>query len=134
MSIQKQIILFDGVCNFCNYWVDFVLQRDKNDLFRFSALQSSTAIELLKKYNLDSSSQDTFVLIAGDKVYTKSTAAFLVCKQIQGPIKIFFPFIIIPKFIRDFIYDLIAGSRYKLFGKRESCRIPTEGEKKKFLN
>ncbi|MGB5287451.1 MAG: thiol-disulfide oxidoreductase DCC family protein [Ignavibacteriaceae bacterium] len=133
MINQKQIIIFDGVCNFCNFWVNFVIKRDKNDLFRFTALQSSTGIELLNKYNLDSSNQDTFFLIADNKVYTKSTAAIIVCKQLSGIIKIFYTFIIVPGFIRDFIYDLIAKNRYNLFGKRESCRIPTEEEKKKFL-
>jgi len=130
---KKQIILFDGICNFCNFWVGFVINRDKNDLFRFAALQSSTGIELLKKYNLDSSSQDTFFLIADNKVYTKSTAALIVCKQLKGIIKILFVFIIIPKFIRDFVYDLIAKNRYRLFGKKEICRIPTEAEMNKFL-
>jgi predicted DCC family thiol-disulfide oxidoreductase YuxK len=133
LNNQKKIILFDGVCNFCNFWVDFVLKRDKKDLFRFSALQSSKGIELLKKYNFDSFSIDTFVIIVGNKFYTKSTAALLVCKQLKGLIKILFPFIIIPKFIRDFIYDIIAKNRYKLFGKRESCRIPTKAEEYKFL-
>lgn len=133
MIDQKQIILFDGVCNFCSFWVDFVLKRDKNDLFKFCALQSSKGIELVKKYNLDSSRQDTFFLISGNKVYTKSTAALIVCKQLKGMIKIMFVFIIIPKFARDFIYDLIAKNRYKLFGKRERCRIPTAAEMNKFL-
>jgi len=130
---QKQIILFDGVCNFCNFWIDFVLKRDKNDLFKFSAIQSSKGIELFKKYNLDSSRQYTFFLISGNKVYTKSTAMLIVCKQLKGVIKILFVFIIIPKFMRDFIYDLIAKNRYRLFGKKEVCRIPTEEEMHKFL-
>lgn len=133
MIDQKQIILFDGVCNFCSFWVDFVLKRDKNDLFKFSAIQSSKGIELVKKYNLDSSWQDTFLLISGNKVYTKSTAALIVCKQLKGIIKILFVFIFIPKLIRDFIYDLIAKNRYRLFGKKEVCRIPTEAEMNKFL-
>ena len=133
MIYKNQIILFDGVCNFCNFWVDFVIKRDKKNLFRFAALQSATGIELLKKYNLDSSSQVTFFLIADNKIYTKSTAALIVCKQLSGIIKILYTFIIVPGFIRDFIYDLIAKNRYNLFGKRESCRIPTEEEKNKFL-
>lgn len=133
MIDQKQIILFDGVCNFCSFWVDFVLKRDKNDLFKFSAIQSSKGIEFVKKYNLDSSWQDTFLLISGNKVYTKSTAALIVCKQLKGIIKILFVFIFIPKLIRDFIYDLIAKNRYRLFGKKEVCRIPTEAEMNKFL-
>jgi predicted DCC family thiol-disulfide oxidoreductase YuxK len=130
---QKQIILFDGVCNFCSFWVDFVIKRDKKDIFRFAALQSEKAKMLLDKFNFDGSSLDTFVLIAGVNFFTKSTAALLVSKELQSPIKIIYPLIILPKFFRDFLYDLIAKHRYKIFGKRNECKIPTEEEKKKFL-
>lgn len=133
MINQKQIILFDGVCNFCNFWVDFVIKRDKKDLFKFAALQSEKAKELTEKFNFDITSLDTFILIVGDKLYTKSTAALLVCKELKSPIKILYPLTILPKFLRDFVYDLIAKNRYKLFGKRDSCRVPTEEEKLKFL-
>ena len=133
MIDEIQIILFDGVCNFCNFWVNFVIKRDKEDLFRFAALQSEKAKELISKFNFDASKQDTFILIAGDKLYTKSTAVLMICKQLIGLIKILYPFIILPKFFRDFIYDLVAENRYKLFGRKESCRVPTEEEKQKFL-
>lgn len=133
MIDEKQIILFDGVCNFCNFWVNFVIKRDKKDLFRFAALQSEKAKEFSDKFNFDTSSMNTFVLIDGDHLYTKSTAALKICKQLTGPIKIFYPFISLPKFLRDFIYDLVAKNRYKFFGKRDSCRIPTAEEKLKFL-
>jgi len=131
---KNQIILFDGVCNFCNFLVDFIIKHDKKNLFKFAALQSSTGRDLLKSSNLNLMSQDTFILIDGDKVYIKSTAALIICKQLSGFTKILFTFIIIPKFIRDFIYDLIAKNRYKFFGKRKSCRIPTEAEMNKFLS
>jgi len=130
---EKQIILFDGVCNFCNFWVNFVLKRDKKDLFRFAALQSEKAKELTSKFKFDTSKLDTFILIAENKLYTKSTAALMICKQLNGLIKILSPLIILPKFFRDFIYDLIAKNRYKIFGRRESCRIPTVEDKLKFL-
>jgi len=130
---EKQIILFDGVCNFCNFWVNFVLKRDKKDLFRFAALQSEKAKELTSKFKFDTSKLDTFILIAENKLYTKSTAALMICKQLNGSIKILSLFIILPKIFRDFIYDMIAKNRYKLFGKRESCRVPTKEEKLKFL-
>ena len=133
MIDEKQIILFDGVCNFCNFWVNFVIKRDKKDLFRFAALQSEKAKEFSDKFNFDTSSMNTFVLIDGDHLHTKSTAALKICKQLTGPIKIFYPFISLPKFFRDFIYDLVAKNRYKFFGKRDSCRIPTAEEKLKFL-
>ena len=133
MTDEKQIILFDGVCNFCNFWVNFVIKRDKKDLFRFAALQSEKAKGLISKFNFDASKQDTFILIAGDKLYTKSTAALMICKQLNGLIKILFSFIVLPKFFRDFTYDLVAENRYKLFGRKESCRVPTEEERLKFL-
>jgi len=130
---EKQIILFDGVCNFCNFWVNFVLKRDKKDLFRFAALQSEKAKELTSKFKFDTSKLDTFILIAVNKLYTKSTAALMICKQLNGLVKILYPLIILPKFFRDFIYDLIAKNRYKIFGRRESCRILTVDDKLKFL-
>jgi len=130
---EKQIILFDGVCNFCNFWVNFVLKRDKKDLFRFAALQSEKAKELTSKFKFDTSKLDTFILIAENKLYTKSTAALMICKQLIGLVKILYPLIILPKFFRDFIYDLIAKNRYKIFGRRESCRILTVDDKLKFL-
>jgi predicted DCC family thiol-disulfide oxidoreductase YuxK len=133
LKSEKQIILFDGVCNFCNFWVNFVIKRDNRDIFRFSALQSDVSKEIIHRINYDISNPDTFVLIIGEDYYTKSTAALKVCKELSGMIKILYPIIILPKFFRDFVYDLIAKNRYKLFGKTDSCRIPTEEEKLKFL-
>jgi len=130
---NKKIVLFDGVCNFCNFWVDFVIERDKSDQFRFAPIQSSQAEVLLKNFNVMPSRIESVILISGNDVHTKSTAALRICKELSSPVKILFPLIIIPKFIRDLIYDLIARYRYKLFGKRESCRVPTKEEMDKFL-
>jgi len=96
-------------------------------------LQSEEAKALSDKFKFDSKAMDTFILIAGEKLYTKSTAALMVCKDLNSFIKIIYPLIILPEFFRDFIYDLIARNRYKLFGKRNVCRIPTENDKQKFL-
>jgi predicted DCC family thiol-disulfide oxidoreductase YuxK len=114
--------------------VNFVIKRDKKDLFVFASLQSERTKELAIKFKFDTLKLDTFILLKEDKFYTKSTAALMVCKELSSPIKILFPLIIVPKFLRDFLYDMIAKNRYKLFGKRESCRIPTEEDKLKFLN
>lgn len=127
------IILFDGVCSFCNFWVNFLIDRDKKDRFRFTALQSERGEELLKKYNLSTEDFETFVLIDGDKYYIKSTAALLVLKNLSDLWKILYVFIIVPGSIRDFVYSFIAKHRYKLFGKRETCRGPTPEERNKFL-
>ena len=115
MNNAHYIILFDGVCNFCNFWVNFLLDRDKKDKFRFTALQSETGEKLLKKFNLSTEDFDTFVLIVGDKYYVRSTAALLVAKNLTGLWKMLYVFIIIPKQIRDFLYNLVAKNRYKLF-------------------
>jgi len=133
LTDKKQIILFDGVCNFCNFWVNFVIERDTKDIFRFAALQSEKAKKLTSSFSIDVSKLDTFVLIKGEKFLTKSTAALMICEKLNGPIKILSLFIIVPKIFRDFIYDLIAKNRYKFFGKRESCRIPTKADRLKFL-
>ncbi|MCU0332072.1 MAG: DCC1-like thiol-disulfide oxidoreductase family protein [Ignavibacteriaceae bacterium] len=130
MTDKKQIILFDGVCNFCNFWVNFVIERDSKDIFKFASLQSSIARELTQKLNFDSSSLDTFVLIADDKLYTKSTAALLVSKELKSPVKLIYSLIIFPKFLRDIFYDLIAKHRYKIFGKRDVCYIPSNNVNK----
>lgn len=127
------IVLFDGVCNFCNFWVDFLLKRDKKDKFRFAVLQAERGQELLKKYNLKKEYFDTFVLIDGDKTYIKSTASLVVAKNLGGLWKLLYAFIIIPRPVRDFVYSLIAKNRYSLFGKKDVCRIPTKEERGKFL-
>jgi predicted DCC family thiol-disulfide oxidoreductase YuxK len=110
--------------------VNFVIERDSKDIFKFASLQSSIARELTQKLNFDSSSLDTFVLIADDKLYTKSTAALLVSKELKSPVKLIYSLIIFPKFLRDIFYDLIAKHRYKIFGKRDVCYIPSNNVNK----
>lgn len=128
-----QVILFDGVCNFCNFWVNFIMDRDKHNLFRFAALQSETGEKILRQIEFDSSRLDTFILISGGEHFIKSTAALMIAKNLGGVFKLFYPLIFLPKFFRDFMYDLIAKNRYKIFGRRTNCRIPNEDERKKFL-
>lgn len=130
---KHQIILFDGVCNFCNFWVNFILDRDKNDIFRFTPLQSAKGQGLLKKFSLSADGFETFVLIDGDDHYIKSTAVLKILKHLNSILKILYPLIFLPKFLRDPFYTIVANYRYKIFGKRTVCRIPTETEKKKFL-
>ena len=133
MKQQHQIILFDGICNFCNFWVNFILDRDKRDIFRFAALQSDAGQELLQKLRLKTTDFDTFILIDGETYFSKSTAAIRIAKNLSGPIKIFYLLIYLPKFLRDLFYEMIAKNRYKFFGKRDTCRIPGDEEKMRFL-
>lgn len=131
--MNSKIILFDGVCNFCNFWVNFIIDRDKKDHFKFAALQSSFGQEFLERNNFNSKSFDTFILIEDEKFYIKSTAALRIAKHLKGWPQFVYPFIFLPAFIRDFFYNIIAKNRYKFFGKKNSCRIPTSEEKAKFV-
>ena len=129
----RYIILFDGVCNFCNYWVNYLIARDKNDKFRFAALQSEAGQALLAKFNLQKLEFDTVILIQGEEYFVKSTAALIIAKNISGLYKILYPLIVLPAKLRDLVYNMIAKNRYSIFGKRDVCRVPTEKERKKFL-
>lgn len=130
----KKIILFDGVCNLCNSSVQFIIERDTKNVFLFSSLQSDFGQKILKENNLNEKNFDSIILIDEDKIYQKSDAALRIAKELQSPIKYFNLFLILPQFLRDFGYDLIAKNRYKFFGKQESCWLPTEELKNKFLN
>lgn len=113
--------------------INFTIDRDKNDLYKFAALQSEEGQRLLHLLNKNPDEFESVILIKDMHVFIKSTAALMISKTLSGPIKIIYPFIFLPKFIRDFIYDLIAKNRYKIFGKRDVCRVPTEAERGKFL-
>ena len=129
---SRPIILFDGVCNLCSGSVQFVLKRDKKDLFRFASLQSKPGQELLDKFKLPANTFNSFVLAEGDKIYTRSTAALRVAKDLKG-LKWLYAFRFVPKFIRDGVYNLIAKNRYKWFGKKEECWVPSPELRSRFL-
>lgn len=130
----RPVVLFDGVCNLCNWAVQFILKRDKKKQFLFASLQSKAGKELLRKYNLPEDYINSFVLIDNGKAYTKSTGALRAGKLLGGIHKVLYGFIIIPKFIRDRVYNFIAKNRYKWFGQQESCTVPTPELKARFLN
>lgn len=132
-ALPELIILFDGVCNLCNGRVKFVIRHDKKQQIHFAALQSETGKALLKQYNLSDNNLQSFVFIEKGKAYTQSTAALRVCKYL-GIYKIFYAFLIVPPFIRNAVYHLIANNRYKWFGKEEACMIPTPDIKARFLD
>ncbi|MFT3936035.1 MAG: thiol-disulfide oxidoreductase DCC family protein [Chitinophagaceae bacterium] len=130
---NKKIVLFDGVCNLCSSSVQFILKRDKKNQFLFGSLQGETGQAYLKKYNLPADNFNSFMLVEGEKLYTQSTAALRMLKHIGSAWALFYAFIIVPKFIRDAVYKFIARNRYKWFGKKEACWIPTPALKAKFL-
>jgi len=131
----SKVILFDGVCNICNSSVNFIIDRDPKKEFRFAALQSETGQRLLSSIPATSLQDfDSVVLIEGDRVYKKSTAALRIARRLPGIWSWLYIFIIIPKFLRDPVYDLIANNRYRWFGKKDSCRIPTPELRSRFLD
>ena len=130
---SQPILLFDGVCNLCNGAVQFVIKNDKKNQFHFATLQSEVGAALLKVYSLPRDVLDTFVVITKNNVLTRSTAALEVAKTIGGLWTLAYIFIIIPKFIRDAIYNWVARSRYRWFGKKDSCMIPTPELRERFL-
>lgn len=128
------VILFDGVCKFCNYWVNFAIRRDKKKNLRFAALQNEAAQNLLKEFDMEAGSLSSVILIDNGRVYTQSSAAFRMYKYLDGGWKLLHIFIVIPKFIRDFIYNIIARNRYKWFGKNDKCMVPTPELEERFLD
>jgi predicted DCC family thiol-disulfide oxidoreductase YuxK len=130
----KKIILFDGVCNLCENMVQFVIAHDTKDVFRFVALQSDLGKQITKYIGLDDKHIDSIVLYEpGIAYYYKSTAALEIAKNLGGFWHFGTVFKIIPTGIRNIIYDYIAKNRYKWYGKKENCLLPTSGLKSKFL-
>ncbi|WP_145146475.1 thiol-disulfide oxidoreductase DCC family protein [Paenibacillus xylanexedens] len=127
------IVLVDGVCHFCQGLTKWIIKRDPEGKYHFASLQSDVAKELLEKGNLSTDSMDTFVLIENGSYYTRSTAALRLAKGLKFPYPLLYVFIIIPKFIRNAVYNLVARNRYRWFGKDEACMLPTPEIKDRFL-
>lgn len=133
-EIQNPVVLFDGVCNLCHAAVKFIIKKDKKNLFRFASLQSSFAQSVLQKFHLTGETLNSFIYLEKGKVYTRSTAALMVAKQLSGWWPLLSAFMIVPRFMRDAVYKLIANKRYKWFGKKDECWIPTPALQSKFLD
>ena len=131
---HKKLILFDGVCNLCNSSVMYVLKRDKKKLFMFAPLQSDIGKQIIKEFNIDTTKVDSIILYNPEKgIHYKSTAALKVASQLGFPTNMLSVFLIIPNFIRNWVYDFIAKNRYQWYGKKEACMIPTPELKSRFL-
>ncbi|MCF4101606.1 DCC1-like thiol-disulfide oxidoreductase family protein [Gillisia sp. M10.2A] len=132
---DKKIILFDGVCNLCNNAVNYVIEHDKGDTFVFASLQSEIGKHLMQERHIDPTSIDSIVMIdPGVAYYQKSTAALEIAKDLTGGYSWLKHFLFLPEVLRDGVYDVIAKNRYKWFGKKESCMIPSPELKSKFLD
>lgn len=125
MNTSGPVLLFDGVCNLCNKLVIFIIRKDRLAKIRFAALQSETGKEILKAHNLPDKDIDSVVYISGHTIFLKSSAVLHLLKDVGNGWNLFFGLIIIPRFIRDFFYDLIARTRYRIFGKKSVCMMPS---------
>jgi predicted DCC family thiol-disulfide oxidoreductase YuxK len=129
---MNNIVLFDGDCHFCDLSVQFIINHDPKERFYFAPLKSELGKELLSKYRLPAEI-DSIVLIEKEKAYVKSTAALRICRHLRGAWKCLYVFKFVPIFVRDFAYDLIAKNRYKWFGEKDRCKLPSQRIRKRFL-
>lgn len=132
--MAEKVILFDGVCNLCNKSVQFIIKRDKKKQFRFASLQGNFGQKVLREHHMDTTNLQSILLLDGQLLYKQSTAALKISKNLPGLWPLFYGFMLVPVFIRDGIYNWIAKNRYRWFGKKESCWLPTAGLKERFLN
>lgn len=128
-----ELILFDGVCNFCSASINFVIDHDPEKHFKFAALQSEIGQDILKKFNKNTEDFDSVILLKNNTLYQKSEAAFEITKHLSGVWKYLSVFGILPTIFLNFFYDIVAKNRYKIFGKTDSCRMPTPELRERFL-
>lgn len=133
-SIGSRIVLFDGVCNLCNHSVQFIIKRDSKSLFSFASLQSQFGQSQLSRFNIPIGLMESIVLIKNGRCYHRSDAVLEIARDLGGLWPLFYGFKIIPRFIRDLVYNLIAKNRYKVFGRQDHCMIPTPALKARFLD
>lgn len=129
---MNSIILFDGVCNFCNSSVNFIIARDRGDRFRFAALQSETGSRLKEEFGL--AGTDSIILVEDGRAFAHSTAALRIARRLSGGWPVLYVLIAVPRFLRDAAYRLFAANRYRLFGRKDACMIPTPEMRRKFLD
>ena len=132
---MSAVLLFDGVCNLCSGTVQFVIAHDPNGYFKFASQQSDAGRELMEEHHIAIPAGDplSLILIEDGKVYQRSTGALRLCRKLTFPFKLGWVFIVTPRFIRDFVYDVIAKHRYAWFGKKDVCMVPTPELRARFL-
>lgn len=131
---HPDVILFDGVCNLCSNAVQFIIERDPEQRYKFASLQSGFGQEVLKNLNLDPAQLQSIIVLQGNNVYRRSDAALEIARNLSGAWPLFFVFKIIPRFLRDPLYNIVARYRYSWFGKMEACWLPTPQLKARFID
>jgi len=130
---HERIIVFDGICNWCNFWVNFSIARDPHGKFKFGTLQSQSARQILQALQLSSDNFQTFLLLERTRIFTKSTAALRIARQLSGLWPLLYLFIVVPRPFRDAVYDFVARHRYQWMGKSDTCRVPTPSDRTRFV-
>ncbi|HMO32589.1 MAG TPA: thiol-disulfide oxidoreductase DCC family protein [Lacibacter sp.] len=131
--MHERLVLFDGVCNFCNFWIQFALKRDKSSRLTFGSLQGTTAQEVLPTFDIDPTVLTSVIFIENGKVYRESTAALRVCRYLDGGWKLLYGLIMIPAFLRDPVYRWIGKNRYRWFGRQQACMLPAPEQRARFV-
>jgi predicted DCC family thiol-disulfide oxidoreductase YuxK len=131
---MASLVLFDGVCNLCNEFVQFVIPRDPAGRFQFGTLQSASARRVLDLHDTPDPLPDTIVLVDGGRVFTRSTAVLRIARQLRAPWPLAYVFILVPRPLRDWMYGLVARNRYRWFGQRDHCMMPTPDIRARFID
>ena len=134
INSDDKVILFDGVCKLCNAWSNFIIRHDNEHLFKLASVQSEEGTAILKYFDYPTDFYETMLVVHGNKFYEKSDAFFFVIKTLGFPWSMVLIFKIIPRVIRDWLYDRIALNRYKLFGRYDYCSLPTPDHEQRYLN
>ncbi len=134
MASDHPVILFDGVCNFCNASINYIIDHDPACRFRFAPLQSAAGAELAREHHIDTGKLESIVLIEDGRAYQRSTAALRIARQLAGPVRVLGVFRVVPAVLRDPVYNFIARHRYRLCGKADACRLPTPQDRARFLH
>jgi predicted DCC family thiol-disulfide oxidoreductase YuxK len=132
-ALPENIVIFDGVCNLCEFSVNFIFEHDSAGHFSFTPAQSPLGASLLRRFGINTSRLDTVVLVRGERAFTRSAAALEIASRLDMPWNLLTVFQAVPEPLRDMIYDLIAQNRYQLFGKKEECMVPSEELRRRFL-
>jgi predicted DCC family thiol-disulfide oxidoreductase YuxK len=133
MLPSSPTIFFDGVCNLCNGFVQFVIRNDTREYFKFASLQSEIGQEVLKAYGLPTEQFKSVLLIENGKLHTRSAAALRIVRRLRGSWSLLYVFALVPRFILDRLYDYVSHNRYRWFGQQESCMLPTPELRARFL-
>ncbi|NTU44690.1 MAG: thiol-disulfide oxidoreductase DCC family protein [Chlorobiaceae bacterium] len=132
-ALPENIVIFDGVCNLCEFSVNFIFEHDTTGHFSFTPAQSPLGASLLKHFGINTSRLDTVVLVRGERAFTRSAAAIEIASRLDMPWNLLTVFQAVPELLRDVMYDLIAQNRYQLFGKKDACMLPSDELRRRFL-